>query len=140
MNIEELDSYNLADAIKFNNQLNPVLWDKNEHLKDTVREKLLQIADEFREFLGVNDLQLTDITLSGSNAAYTYTPNSDIDLHLVVKMPNNEVYRELFDSKKYAFNEQHNITIGGADVEVYVQDSGQPHISQGIYSILNNKW
>ena len=140
MNIEELDSYNLADAIKFNNQLNPILWDKNEHLKDTVREKLLQIADEFREFLGVNDLQLTDITLSGSNAAYTYTPNSDIDLHLVVKMPDNEVYRELFDAKKYAFNEQHNITIGGADVEVYVQDSGQPHISQGIYSILNNKW
>lgn len=140
MNIEELDSYNLADAIKFNNQLNPILWDKNEHLKDTVREKLLQIADEFREFLGVNDLQLTDITLSGSNAAYTYTPNSDIDLHLVVKMPDNEVYRELFDAKKYAFNEQHNIKIGGADVELYVQDSGQPHISQGIYSILNNKW
>ena len=140
MNIEELDSYNLADAIKFNNQLNPVLWDKTEHLKDTVREKLLQIADEFREFLGVNDLQLTDITLSGSNAAYTYTPNSDIDLHLVVNMPDNEVYRELFDAKKYAFNEQHNITIGGYDVELYVQDADQPHISQGIYSILNNNW
>ena len=140
MNIEELDSYNLADAIKFNNQLNPVLWDKNEHLKDTVKEKLLQIADEFREFLGVNDLQLTDITLSGSNAAYTYTPNSDIDLHLVVKMPDNEVYRELFDAKKYAFNEQHNITIGGYDVELYVQDADQLHVSQGIYSILNNDW
>ena len=140
MNIEELDSYNLADAIKFNNQLNPVLWDKTEHLKDTVREKLLQIADEFREFLGVNDLQLTDITLSGSNAAYTYTPNSDIDLHLVVKMPDNEVYRELFDAKKYAFNEQHNITIGGYDVELYVQDAAEPHISQGIYSVANNAW
>ena len=143
MNIEELDSYNLADAIKFNNQLNPVLWDKNEHLKDNVREKLLQIADEFREFLGVDDLQLKDITLSGSNAAYTYTTHSDIDLHLVVDLPEadrSEVYRELFDAKKYAFNDMHNIKIGGYDVELYVQDANKPHHSQGIYSVVNNEW
>jgi len=136
MNILELDSYNLADAIKFNNQLNPVLWDKNERLKDNVREKLLQIADEFREFLGVNDLQLKDITLSGSNAAYTYTTHSDIDLHLVVDLPEadrSEVYRELFDAKKYAFNDMHHIKIGGYDVELYVQNANKPHNSQGIY-------
>ena len=97
MNILELDSYNLADAVKFNDHLNPILWGSDEQLKPEVREKLLAIADEFREFLGVNDLQLKDITISGSNAAYTYTPHSDIDLHLVVDLPEadrNEVYRE----------------------------------------------
>jgi hypothetical protein len=140
MNIQELDAYNLDDAVKFNDRLNPRLWDANEHLKPEVRDRLLEIAEDFREFLGVTDLDLKDITVSGSNAAYTYTPNSDIDLHLVVNMPNDEVYRELFDAKKFQYNEQHNITIGGYDVELYVQDAAAPHISQGIYSVLNNEW
>jgi hypothetical protein len=140
MNIQELDAYNLDDAVKFNDQLNPRLWGKDEHLKPAVRRRLLEIAEDFREFLGVKDLDLRDITISGSNAAYTYTPNSDIDLHLVVDMPEDEVYRELFDAKKFQYNEQHNIKIGGYDVELYVQDAAQPHISQGIYSILNNDW
>ena len=140
MNIQELDSYNLADAVKFNDRLNPRLWGKDEHLKPEVHRRLLQIANDFREFLGIKDLDLRDITISGSNAAYTYTPNSDIDLHLVVDMPEDEVYRELFDAKKFQYNEQHNIKIGGYDVELYVQDAAQPHISQGIYSIVNNDW
>jgi len=140
MNILELDSYNLDDAVKFNDHLNPRLWDATEHLRPEVRAQLLRIAEDFKEFLGVADLDLEDITVSGSNAAYTYTPNSDIDLHLVVNMPEDEVYRELFDAKKFQYNEQHNITIGGYDVELYVQDAAAPHISQGIYSILNNDW
>ena len=140
MNILELDSYNLDDAVKFNDQLNPRLWDHSEHLRPEVRDQLLRIAQDFREFLGVRDLDLADITVSGSNAAYTYTPNSDIDLHLVVRMPEDAVYRELFDAKKYQYNDQHAITIGGADVELYVQAADQPHVSQGIYSVLNNEW
>lgn len=140
MNIQELDSYNLADAVKFNDRLNPRLWSKDEHLKPEVRRRLLEIANDFREFLGIQDLDLRDITISGSNAAYTYTPHSDIDLHLVVDMPEDEVYRELFDAKKFQYNEQHNIKIGGYDVELYVQDAAQPHISRGIYSIANNDW
>lgn len=140
MNIQELDQYNLADAVKFNNELNPRIWAADEHLHPEVRERLLEIAADFKEFLGVKDLDLQDITISGSNAAYTYTPNSDIDLHLVVAMPDNEVYRELFDAKKYQYNETHNIKIGGADVELYVQNADQAHISQGIYSIVNNDW
>ena len=143
MNIDQLESYNLGDAVKFNTKLNPKLWAADEHLLPEVRSKLLEIADEFREFLGVSDIQLKDITISGSNAAYTYTPHSDIDLHLVVDLPEadaSEVYRELFDAKKYQFNDQHNIKIGGYDVETYVQDANKPHHSQGIYSILNNDW
>ncbi len=140
MNILELEQYNLEDAVKFHDQLNPRIWDERENMRPEVREKLLTIADDFREFLGVQDLDLQDITLSGSNAAYTYTPHSDIDLHLVVNMPPDEVYQELFKAKKYQYNQEHNIRIGGYDVELYVQDAEQPHHSQGIYSIMNDKW
>jgi predicted chitinase len=140
MNIQELDSYNLADAVKFHNRLNPKLWGRDEHLLPQVREKLLAIAADFQEFLGVPDLDIQDITLSGSNAAYSYTRNSDIDLHLVVKLPADPVYQELFAAKKYQYNNMHNIKIGGADVELYVQPADQPHHSQGIYSVKNNQW
>jgi hypothetical protein len=143
MNILELDSYNLGDAVKFNTRLNPKIWAADETMLPEVRDRLLEIAQDFREFLGITDLQLKDITVSGSNAAYTYTPHSDIDLHLVVDLPEadaSEVYRELFDAKKYQYNEQHNIKIGGYDVELYVQDANKPHHSQGIYSVANNEW
>ena len=143
MNIDQLESYNLGDAVKFNDKLNPKLWGSDEHLTPEVHSKLLEIAEDFRQFLGITDLQLKDITISGSNAAYTYTPHSDIDLHLVVDLPEadaSEVYRELFDAKKYQYNDQHNIKIGGYDVELYVQDANRPHHSQGIYSVLRNDW
>jgi len=142
MNISELDSYDLGDAVKFNDELNPKIWDDNERMRPEVREQLLRIADDFREFLGIN-VEVKDITVSGSNAAYTYTPHSDIDLHLVVDLPKadaNAVYRELFDAKKYAYNDMHDIKIGGSDVELYVQDANKTHHSQGIYSIQNDDW
>ena len=143
MNITELDNYRLSDSVKFHNRLNPRLWDENEHLRSEVKSKLLEIAADFQEFLGVPDLDVKDITVSGSNAAYNYTPNSDIDLHLVVDLPkadSSEVFRELFDAKKYQYNDMHNIKIGGYDVELYVQDPNQEHHSQGIYSLSKNNW
>ena len=141
MNINELDSYNLADAVKFNDKLNPVLW-QGQHMRPEVRDQLLTIAEDFREHLGLANIDVKDITVSGSNAGYTYTPNSDIDLHLVVRMPHtdNEVYRELFDAKKYQYNDTHNITIGGYDVELYVEDASKPPVSQGVFSVLGNDW
>jgi hypothetical protein len=142
MDIKELQDYRLSDAIKFHTHLNPRIWGRDEHLLPEVREKLLAIAADFKEFLGL-DLEVKDITISGSNAAYTYTDHSDIDLHLVADLPKadaSEIYRELFDAKKYQYNDQHNFKIGGYDVELYVQNANEDPKSQGIYSVLDNKW
>lgn len=142
MNLQELDSYNLSDAVKFNDTLNPAIWTGTK-MRPEVREALLAIARDFEEFLGITDLELKDITVSGSNAGYTYTPHSDIDLHLVVDLPKadaSDVYRELFDAKKYAYNDMHNITIGGYDVELYVENANTPPVSKGMFSLLKNDW
>ena len=142
MNILELDSYNLADAVKFNNELNPKIWEGNT-MKPEVRAKLLAVAEDFKEFLGLSDVNVKDITVSGSNANYSYTPYSDIDLHLVVDIPRadeDEVYRELFDAKKYQYNDLHDIKIGGYDVELYVENANKPPVSKGVYSVLHNDW
>ena len=142
MKLAELDSFKLADAVQFHNELNPVLFE-DERLKPQVRDRLLLIAKDFLEFIGVNDFSVKDITISGSNAAYSYTKHSDVDLHVLVDMSeikNDEVYTELFKEKKNSYNEYHDIYIYGYEVELYVQDAAEPVISLGEYSVLNDKW
>lgn len=138
MNLKELDSFKISDAISFHDELNPNLWD-GQKLRPEVKEQLLYIAKDFLEELGVDDLDVKDITVSGSNAAYSYTPYSDLDLHILVDMSdmdNDEIYRELFNAKKIIYNDTHNITIHGVPVELYVQDAREPVVSLGEYSIL----
>ena len=128
--------------IKLHRELNSALW-KQGKLRPEVRANLLKIADDFKQSLGIALPGLRDITISGSNAAYNYTSKSDIDLHLVVDVPRldqDELYRELFDAKKFKYNAEHDYKIHGYDVELYVQNSGQKHVSQGIYSIKRDKW
>ena len=142
MNLKELHSFKLSDAVTFHDKLNPKLW-IGVVLRPEVKDQLMTIAQDFLEELGVHDLDVKDITISGSNAAYSYTKHSDLDLHILVDMGNlpvDEVYRELFTAKKTIYNDTHDITIHNIPVELYVQDSRQPVVSLGEYSIIDNKW
>lgn len=141
MYIREFTEGIVDSAVQFHKELNPLLW-HGAMLKPTIRYKLLQIAKHFVAFIDIPELRLKDITLSGSNAAYSYTQHSDIDLHLIVEIPMDQapLLKPLFDAKKNQYNFTHAITIKGIDVEVYVQDEAQDHHSLGIYSVLNNKW
>ena len=126
--------------VVYHDTLNPKLWAKNT-LDTEVRYKLMAIAMHFAKFLNVPKLNLRDITISGSNAAYGYAESSDLDVHLVVDMPvDKPELAELYTAKKNEYNFTHNITVKGIDVELYVQDVQQPHRSAGIYSILNDRW
>jgi hypothetical protein len=78
--------------------------------------------------------------VTGSNANYTWTEHSDLDLHLIVKGQPGEGARELFNAKKALWSEQHNITIKGLPVECYVQGQDEKHHSTGVYSIINQEW
>ena len=128
------------NPVEYHDTLNPKLWDKNS-LDTEVRYKLMAIAMHFAKFLNVPKLNLRDITISGSNAAFGYAESSDLDLHLVVTMPKDRPELvELYTAKKNEYNFTHNITVKGIDVELYVQDVQQPHRSAGIYSILNDRW
>jgi len=142
MDITELESFKLSDAVDFHKELNPRLWE-DEKLDPEVRDQLLLIAEDFVEYLGISNLKVRDVTLSGSNAAYSYTPHSDLDLHVLVdfnELPNNEVYQELFTAKKTLYNDAHDITVRDVPVELYVQDTNNPVQSLGEYSIVQDKW
>ena len=142
MQLNELDTFRLSDAVHFHDELNPAIFE-GDTMKPKVREQLLLIAEDFVEHLGIDHIDIEDITVSGSSAAYSYTKHSDIDLHILVDMEkfnNDDVYRELFDAKKVIYNEQHDIVINGHEVELYVQDTNQPVISLGEYSVINDSW
>jgi predicted nucleotidyltransferase len=142
MDLKELDSFKMSDAIAFHDQLNPKLF-HGQQLRPDVDEQLKIIAQDFISELGIKDLDVKDITISGSNAAFSYTPNSDLDLHILVDLTqysDDAVYQELFHAKKNLYNESHDITINGIPVELYVQDASEPVVSLGEYSILKNKW
>jgi hypothetical protein len=142
MDINELESFKLSDAVSFHEELNPKLWE-DEKLDPEVRDQLMLIAEDFVEYLGISNLKVRDVTISGSNAAYSYTPHSDLDLHVLVdfnELPNNEVYQELFTAKKTLYNDAHDITVRDVPVELYVQDTSNPVQSLGEYSIVHDKW
>jgi hypothetical protein len=142
MYLRELTQEGIVDnAVIFRDTLNPVLW-KNNQLKPVIRYKLLQIAKNFIDFIAIDKLNLKDITVSGSNAAYTYTDQSDLDLHLIVDISSDQEtqLKQLFDAKKNQYNFTRNIQIKGIDVELYVQGSKDPHHSAGIYSVLDDRW
>lgn len=142
MFLREFKFESIADlAIKFHKDLNPKIWENN-HLIPEVQLQLMKIAKDFISFVNVPNIKIIDLTISGSNASYTYTDYSDIDLHIIAEFPfkRKEHLTELFNAKKNQYNTIHNITIKDIDVELYVQNSTEKHVSSGIYSILNDRW
>ena len=125
-----------VDVVTVNRRLNPKLW-KDGKLKPEIRKQLYKIASKFRDFLGI-ELDVIDYTITGSNANYTWTSYSDLDLHIIIPGEPDAEQRELFNAKKALWSLEHNITIKGLPVECYVQGADEPHHSTGVYSIVNN--
>ena len=118
--------------------MNPKIWLDGE-LDPLVRDKLIEIARAFEQFVGV-DLPVKDYTITGSNANYTWTKHSDLDLHIIIPGIADDASRELYSSKKTLWGDQHNITVRGMPVECYIQGEDEPHHSTGVYSLVKNSW
>jgi len=142
MDLKELNSFKMSDAVTFHDNLNSKLF-RGQHLQPEVELQLKNIAQDFLQEMGIHDLDVRDITVSGSNAAYSYTDHSDLDLHILVNMkdlPDDDIYREFFKAKKDLYNDSHDITINGITVELYIQDAAEPVTSLGEYSVKDKKW
>jgi hypothetical protein len=132
--------------IKYNDKLNPALWDGDE-LKLDVRVRLLEIGMEFYKFLKLEDLAVYDVIFVGSNCNYNYNdtpPKSDCDLHLIVDysqfFKNETIAENFFGTKKTLWSKTHNIKLRGYDVELYAQNINTMPNSEGIYSVKDGKW
>ena len=137
MRLRELNE-SLSQLVTVNRRLNPKIWNGDE-LDLEVSAKLEQIAEAFVKFIGI-DLAVTDYTITGSNANYTWTVHSDLDLHIIVKGTVTDAERELYNAKKALWAEQHKITVKGLPVECYVQGEEEEHHSTGVFSIAKDRW
>jgi hypothetical protein len=143
--LEELTDPDLIDvsSLKLKTTLTSELWEDNQ-LKPEIGDALYRIAKEFFETLQLpTNITLEDVTLTGSLATYNWSDLSDVDLHLLIdfsKLENRELMEDYFKEKSRNWNRTHQIQIKGYEVEIYVQDSSEPHLANGIYSLLNDRW
>ena len=129
--------------MRFHDELNPKLWNGLE-LKTDVKEKLNEIAEAFKEYLDIPEDAILDERITGSSASYNYTQYSDLDLHLIIDYEKVHEDCPLVEgylwSYKSQFNANHDISIYGIPVELYAEDSNQEAISNGVYSLMEDKW
>ena len=138
--IAEILAYNRAYSPK----LNPNIFDEDDQMHPEVRDKIVEIVDAFLEYAQVEDIKLSDIRVVGSNASYNYNEHSDLDVHIVTdlsKISDPETIASLyFGEVKHAFKQSYDIKIRGIDVELYVEDLNSSAITNGIYSVMQDKW
>lgn len=133
----------LTEIFEVHDSLNPNLWTKDNKLRDEVKLKLLEIVQQFIDSCEI-PLNVADVHLVGSNASYNYTKNSDLDVHIVsnfdlIDVP-KDILQTFYNALKTKFNSEYNISIHSVPVEIYVEDINSTTMSNGIYSMIEDKW
>lgn len=136
-------------AINFNSfaikdSLNPDIFD-NDELKQKIKKALLKILDSIIEdsvLLKKKDIK--DAVIVGSIVSFHYSSYSDIDFHIIVDMKklhgDTELIKTFLDDERRLWNIYHHVEIEGYEVEIYFQDINEKNVSNGCYSVLNDKW
>ena len=144
--LNETYSLNLKESFEIHSKLNNKLFDTTDGIMlPEIRQRLIEIADLFVESMKDNNIPIKvyDYWLVGSNAAYNYNKDSDIDIHIIVDMDIvQEPYllRLLYDYIKSSFSQKYDIMVKGHEVELYLEDIKTTAITNGIYSLKQDKW
>lgn len=140
------DETALEEDIEKHDTLNPKLWNSDNTLKREVKEKVLDIVNEFEDGLKEDGIKFVvdDIILVGSNCSYNYTKDSDLDIHIIADIdefecPDN-LYPLVYSAYRSLFNKKFDIDFYGIPVEIYVELKDEPVKSNGIYSVLTDTW
>ena len=134
---DDLATFEMQDTLQ------QKVWEGDTRVRPGVKGALMDIVDDFVENLEL-DAEIKDIIITGSLANYNWSKFSDIDLHILVDFKevneNEELVRRFFNAVRSNWNKLHDIKVKGHEVELYVQDSEEPHVSTGVYSLLHDKW
>jgi len=142
-----MNNTEIIKSFESQDELNPKIWNKDGKsyvMKPEVRERLLEIANEFIDYLKI-EIIITDVVLTGSLANYNWSKYSDFDIHIIAnfnQFPQSHVdlYKEFFMLKKALFNKNHDIKLFGYETELYVESEDEAHFSSGVYSLLYDEW
>ena len=135
-----------VDSFEVKDSLHPRFWNDEQHLDIHIRRALLVIAKDFIDEYNLGEYAIDDIIMTGSLANYNWSEEfSDIDLHIVMDTTqlseDPSLAKSISDAMRNVWNKTHtDISVGGFPVELYIQDSHEPHKSSGVYSLLNDEW
>jgi predicted nucleotidyltransferase len=122
--------------------LSDKVW-KDNALRPEISNALGRIAERFLEELEL-ELEVEDVVLTGSYAGRTWGPGSDLDLHIIVdfgSLDDPEAAQRATKLAKFKWEEEHDITLKGIPVEVYVEGVDEdPPEATGRWSVPQNKW
>jgi len=130
------------ETFEMRDELQPEIW-RDDALWPEVIDRMLEIVEDFLSGLEV-EVPISDVRLTGSLANYNWSRYSDVDLHIVVDFSkideDVELVKSFFDAARMRWNDIHKIKLYGFEVELYVENVGDPHHSSGVYSVYNQKW
>lgn len=115
------------EDIEKHDNLNPKLFDENNHLKPEVHDKIIEIVNEFINGLKEDGIKINvkDIKLVGSNCSYNYNKDSDLDVHIVADTKSlecpDDLYPLLYSAYRSIWNSKLDIDFYGIPVELYVE-------------------
>jgi len=124
------------------NNLNPDIWKSKKRLHNDVYDKLIQVSKFFLKKIET-PMEIKNIFLTGSIASYQWTPLSDIDLHIIVDVLNEnceDTIDDYFDVKSKNFNKTHNIYLKGFKVEINIKREEVLLKGKAVYDLLNKEW
>ena len=132
-----------VDGFDFHKTLEKKIWADESTMDPEVLENLLAIVENFIDGLPIQ-VSAYDVRLTGSIANYNWSKYSDIDLHIQTEFSeideDEELVRSYFNSVTALWNLKHAIMIGGYEVEIYVENAGEEHVSSGVYSLTDAEW
>lgn len=134
----------VLDSFKIKDSLNQDIWE-NDKLNPKVRAKLLKVAMDFFKDLDLpKDVKIKDVIFTGSLANFNWSKYSDIDLHIVIDFQQFDAdpkfVEDYFYAQKSIWNQEHDITVYGYPVELYVQDINANLVATAVYSVAKDKW
>ena len=139
----ETTNKNIISSFKVQEELNPDIWyydGESYKMKPEIRISLLDIVKDYTDFIDV-ELDIDDVTLTGSLSNFNWSEFSDVDLHILTDFEDKDpLLKKYLDSRRIIWNSLRSVTTKGFDVEIYVQDNNEPHFASGVYSVLYNEW
>lgn len=137
--------FQVSEEVILNQELNTNIFDSNNTMLPDVKEQIQKYVDDFAMKMSNQgiDVNYTDICLVGSNAGYLYTPESDIDIHLMsAQQLSPETAEKLFNEFDI-YEAENPLFIGDNKVELGIED-GYDVIANTKnarrYSIVDDIW
>lgn len=137
--------FEVSEDVVINKNLNSSIFTEDNKMIPEVKEQLINYIEDFIQKEAVKGVIINydDIHLVGSNAGYLYTPESDIDIHIISSDQIDVDKAESLFNDFDLFEDENPLFIGQNKVEIGIEDnydivSNEKDARK--YSLISDEW